>query len=340
MSWQATTAVIGNSNHKGTELLVLIMLSNYAGPDGESIFPSIKRLSDDCRMSERSVQYSIQSLIKSGELLSAGKTSAGVNVYRIPIKLLVRHGVQTLHPPGADFAPPPVQTLHPPVQTVAPNQSDNPSHDKGHKVAKATSSPSAKLYAEAFDIFKQCFPEWKHRSAPVRDRAILRFMKKFGAPGLISMVAEAKASDFLFGRNGYSKTWKSGNAKVIDPSWLFRKGPDGAYFYEKVVAGDFNNINQAPPVESWSVADVLQVFVEADCRTVKIRKQQLGKHSEGARYEIIDGHTQDGNPAVTDAGQDWSVEKYWEERRAFFERHPEELDEVVRAEMDEHMRAA
>ena len=86
MSWQAITAVIASSRHKGSELLCLIMLSNYADPDGGSIFPSIGRLADDCRMSRSTVQRCIKSLLESTELIPCGLGPEGVNRYAINLR--------------------------------------------------------------------------------------------------------------------------------------------------------------------------------------------------------------------------------------------------------------
>jgi hypothetical protein len=50
------------------EFLVLLMLANYAEPDGSSIYPSIEKLSLACRLKERQTQNCISSLLRDGVL--------------------------------------------------------------------------------------------------------------------------------------------------------------------------------------------------------------------------------------------------------------------------------
>lgn len=76
MSVQASTWVIKHSSQKGANLLVLLMIANYAHADGTNAFPSVETLAKDCRMSKRQVLRILAALEASGELLidhSAGR---------------------------------------------------------------------------------------------------------------------------------------------------------------------------------------------------------------------------------------------------------------------------
>lgn len=68
MSVQAMTYVIESSKQKGSALLLLIMIANYARKDGTGAWPSTQTLADDCRMSKRSVVRLLQEIEASGEL--------------------------------------------------------------------------------------------------------------------------------------------------------------------------------------------------------------------------------------------------------------------------------
>lgn len=62
--------------------LLLICLCNYADPTGDSIYPSIKRLSRDTGLSERAVQYQINKLKKAGVLYQSNPAIAAAKISR------------------------------------------------------------------------------------------------------------------------------------------------------------------------------------------------------------------------------------------------------------------
>ena len=68
MSVQASAWVIQNSQHKGSDLLCLLMIANHAHSDGTNAFPSVPTLAKECRMSARQITRIIQNLETSGEL--------------------------------------------------------------------------------------------------------------------------------------------------------------------------------------------------------------------------------------------------------------------------------
>lgn len=68
MSVQAQSWVIKNSKHKGSALLVLLMIANHAHSDGTNAFPSFKLLAEECRMSQRQIIRIVAFLEKSGEI--------------------------------------------------------------------------------------------------------------------------------------------------------------------------------------------------------------------------------------------------------------------------------
>lgn len=87
MSVQATSWVIEHSRHKGSNLLVLIMIANHAHSDGTNAFPSTETLARECRMSRRHVIRIIDELERSGELMV--ERSAGRKTHRYAIRMAV-----------------------------------------------------------------------------------------------------------------------------------------------------------------------------------------------------------------------------------------------------------
>lgn len=75
------------SIQKQSELLVLLALADFANDEGQC-WPSVSRLAHKTRISERSIQYLLKSLVSDGRLLklkSGGKRVGDSNVYRISL---------------------------------------------------------------------------------------------------------------------------------------------------------------------------------------------------------------------------------------------------------------
>jgi hypothetical protein len=67
VSWEATSAVIGKSKQKGSALLMMLIVGNYADPFGFA-WPGIGTIARDTRLSERNVQYLMRGATACGEL--------------------------------------------------------------------------------------------------------------------------------------------------------------------------------------------------------------------------------------------------------------------------------
>ena len=81
MSW-----VWENSRAEGTDRLVLLALADYAGDDGYA-YPSVARLALKARISTRTVQRCIRSLMALGEVtVSPNQGRGGANVYRVQMR--------------------------------------------------------------------------------------------------------------------------------------------------------------------------------------------------------------------------------------------------------------
>lgn len=81
------------SRSKGSELLLLLAIANYAKDDGSGAWPSITTLAADTRMTDRNVRFVIKRLEDRGELVvHRGAGPHGTNLYDIVL------GVKSLHP--------------------------------------------------------------------------------------------------------------------------------------------------------------------------------------------------------------------------------------------------
>jgi hypothetical protein len=79
MSVQASSWVIEHSQHKGSTLLVLLMIANHAHADGSGAYPSLSTLARESRLSQRQVIRILKQLERSGELTVVRSKEAGLN---------------------------------------------------------------------------------------------------------------------------------------------------------------------------------------------------------------------------------------------------------------------
>jgi len=101
MSW-----VIDNSRHKGSSLVVLLMIANCADRDGQNAYPGFEKLARDSRITIRQITNIIPILERSGEVIvERGKGPNGTNRYtlnmrqsRLPLEKIANGKVQ-----AADF---------------------------------------------------------------------------------------------------------------------------------------------------------------------------------------------------------------------------------------------
>ena len=84
MSIAAMTAVWSRSRQKGSELLTLLAIADYAKDDLTGAWPSVDTLAKKTRLSERNTRYTLRKLEAAGELrVRKGAGPLGVNVYDI-----------------------------------------------------------------------------------------------------------------------------------------------------------------------------------------------------------------------------------------------------------------
>jgi hypothetical protein len=84
MSIECMTRVWKHSKAKGSALLLLLAIADYAHDDGTGAYPGMKTLAAKTRMSERNVRYMVQELVGMGELSVEERASTyGTNKYAV-----------------------------------------------------------------------------------------------------------------------------------------------------------------------------------------------------------------------------------------------------------------
>lgn len=123
MSIKVMTLVWDGSQHKGSELLLLLALADFAHDDGGGIYPSNATLCAKVRMVERSVRYILRKLEESGELVAEGKHPSGTTRYRIDLSTLGGQSLPGQLLPGQNDAGRGAKSAPPGGQPVAPDPS-------------------------------------------------------------------------------------------------------------------------------------------------------------------------------------------------------------------------
>ena len=123
MSIRTMARVWQDSQHGGTELLMLLAIADFADDEGNA-YPAVGALAKKCRTGSRNAQYVLRNLEDSGELrLFRGKGPRGTNRYRITV-----YGVQPSAPlqssaPLQPTASGGCNTVRKGVQSIAPKPS-------------------------------------------------------------------------------------------------------------------------------------------------------------------------------------------------------------------------
>ncbi|WP_434626091.1 helix-turn-helix domain-containing protein [Azospirillum sp. B2RO_4] len=130
MSLRAMAAVWGSPRPLDTmTAIVLVRLADFADDHGGGIFPSVKRVAAECRLSPRKVQYILRDLEATGLLVKVADEDPGRRrgrEYRLDLSALSqspegctscrgagRAGVQVVRPKGARRAGVGVHVVHP-----------------------------------------------------------------------------------------------------------------------------------------------------------------------------------------------------------------------------------
>lgn len=146
MSVRAISRVLDDSAHGGTELLMLVILADFADDEGNS-YPAIATLARKCRTTPRHANRIVKALCSSGELeIRQNEGPRGVNRYRIQLAALGRAKVGST--PDTRVTPDMGVTLTPTSATPdmgvpkpLTSMSDEPSLNRQEPSALSPSAP-------------------------------------------------------------------------------------------------------------------------------------------------------------------------------------------------------
>lgn len=143
MSVRVTAQVWAQSKAKGSALLLLLAIADYAN-DSDVAWPSVETLSRKIRMTRRNTQLLLRQLEESGELeVHSGAGPSGTHLYRVALT----ESVQDMK--GVNFSP--AQTLHGVMHNAAAGsdgaktpgaQGRSPGHPNRYEEPSITNDPS------------------------------------------------------------------------------------------------------------------------------------------------------------------------------------------------------
>ena len=239
-----------DSQARGTGLLVMLAIANYAKADGSGAWPAIGTLARDCRLSVRAIQDIIRRLDAAGELrVERGAGPSGVNLYT------VTPGAGAGSAGGAESAGAEVQILHrggadlrtPSVRKSAPYPLVN--HHRSYTQQGARVSVAEMTHAE-------CRVAAMVRAVPgaanIGDGEIVGHLRDVisalpSSPDDDALVADALRfrdywADKRAGKSGPWKSWRTSMTNWFSRTQSTRLPPPGAR--GSSTAPDFSGINQ------------------------------------------------------------------------------------------------
>jgi hypothetical protein len=160
-----------NSKQRGSALLVLLAIADFANDDGEA-WPSIRSLAKKARMSERNVNHILREKLSGEVEIRVNGSKFRTNLFRLPIDRDANDTLKTFHP-DADFT----QTLKPTSGVRMKPASSKPSLrtiNESSKVATETSSSCGRRRKSssadpqqlaAFETFYRAYPRHVARNA-------------------------------------------------------------------------------------------------------------------------------------------------------------------------------
>ena len=136
MSHYMTALAMKQVGLKPAAKIVLYWLADHYNQSTGECFPSINRLIELCEMTRRAVQNNIDDLEAAGlvEVVTRHRPN-GSQTSNIYVLKLAQEGVQNMHTPRAENAPPPMQNLHP-LNLVNNNLVNEPEELRGAKAPK------------------------------------------------------------------------------------------------------------------------------------------------------------------------------------------------------------
>jgi len=181
LSHYLTALAMKQTGLKPAAKIVLYWLADHHNQSTGECFPSINRLIELCEMTRRAVQNTIDDLEAAGlvEVVTRHRPN-GSQTSNIYVLKLAQDGVQNMHTPRAENAPPPMQNMHP-LNLVNNNLVNEQEEIIGAR---------APVINEASEIF-DCLTMWASEAAV---KSFIEYRKKFKSKGLTLTAAKRLAS--------------------------------------------------------------------------------------------------------------------------------------------------
>ena len=225
MSVKYSRLVLDRSQSKGTDLLVLLVLADFANEHGLS-WPSVATLARTCRMTPRNLNLRLAKLRESGEVeVEQNAGQAGSNLYRIAIQT-----------PEADFTPPLKPTSSPPeagfpkpLKPASDKPSMNHQEDRESANKSAPTPPKVRKKAKALSL-----TDWLAQVAAAGEKAVpdddpvRSYAAKAGIPDGFLLLAwvEFKARFAQPDAKHYAD-WRAAFRNYVRRGWL------GLWFFDQ-----------------------------------------------------------------------------------------------------------
>lgn len=169
MSYQAQTWVTVHSRHKGSALLLLLIIANHAHADGTNAFPSVETLARETRMSKRQVNRLILLIEKSGELLIQRGGGRASNTYSLP--KMTETTPDKMSPPDGRAGVTQLRQGSPDTQGASPDIAMSPKQRNRKRKVKEPAAGAAEfktvpLQNRLFKFFKECYELPKNYGVP------------------------------------------------------------------------------------------------------------------------------------------------------------------------------
>jgi hypothetical protein len=274
MSVRTMSRVWSDSQHAGSELLMLLAIADFADDDGNA-YPSVAALARKCRMQPRNANYVLVALQKSGELeVRVNEGPRGTNRYRIKLVQMAdglqrgagvqrAAGVQA----GAGMQRSAVVQRGAGVQGIAPTPAtecaeplhqgaDEPSVNHQEPSERATSSPASPpvcphrrllaLFVEKLPELPKPRPElWAGKSADAlaaRWKWVLKAERENGTRYATNAEEAVEWFGKFFDTVAASDflTGRSGKFKCPGLAWLMKSEN-----FAKVIEGNYENRDPA-----------------------------------------------------------------------------------------------
>jgi len=180
------TLVWRRSKNKGSVLLIELAIADHANDAGSSAFPSIPRLAHYARQTDRNVQFILQKLTASKEVLMTSGGPKGTHQFRINIPLLRKQPDQISR--GEKFAP--VKNSARGVKNPAAGVKSSAAGVKNranYRVKPASPDPDPSLDPSSGSVNDPSSPEPRKKNRDTVERFAQLMMMNFGIDELVAL---------------------------------------------------------------------------------------------------------------------------------------------------------